>query len=175
MSGMITRGHQKESLSRAMIQAIAGRCGMTCSYADFDYGIDVVVNDVTERSDSGKRRYIESGFSIAIQAKSTTEATVEGDAIIYDLAAKNYNDLRDVNVGTPRILVLLVLPQDESEWVALSEQQLIKKRCIYWHSLKGEPPTTNQAAVRIRIPRANLLNVESLQALMQRRKEGLEL
>lgn len=172
---MITVNHQKESLSRSLIQAVAGRCGMACSFSDFDYGIDVTVNDVSERMDNDKRRYIESGFTIAIQAKSTTTATLEDDDVVYDVEVKNYNDLRDPNVGTPRILVLLVLHDDEREWLALTEEQLIMKRSAYWHSLKGEPPTANDSTIRIRIPRTNVFNVEALQELMGRRKDGVDL
>lgn len=177
---MITINHQKESLSRSLIQAIAGRCGMICSYREFDYGIDVKVCDVIVRTDRAgsaheTRRYVESGFDIAIQAKSTTQFTIEDDAIVYDLEAKNYNDLRDTDVGTPRILVLLLLPSDEGQWLNLTEDQIILRRCAYWYSVLGSPETNNNSTVRIRIPRANLFTVDALNLLMQRRKDGLVL
>jgi hypothetical protein len=44
---MLIKSHRPESLSRAYIQAIAGRCGMNCSLRDFDYGIDVTLHEIT--------------------------------------------------------------------------------------------------------------------------------
>ncbi len=176
---MITLNHQKESLARAYIQAIAGRCGMMCAYSEFDYGIDVKVQDVKVRIDQrgGEdfARYIESGFGIAVQAKSTIDAIIEDDAVAYDIEAKSFNDLRDPEVGEPRILVLLVLPDNENEWLDFNEEQLTLRRCVYWHSLKGEPATNNKTRIRIRIPRTNLFDVTALRTMMERRKNGEDL
>ena len=88
---------------------------------------------------------------------------------------KTYDDLRDSQVGTPRILVLLVLPEKEDEWALFSEDQLILKRCAYWLSLKEWPATQNETSVRVSIPRANRFNVESLAQIMERRRQGDEL
>ncbi|MDD3469838.1 MAG: DUF4365 domain-containing protein [Thermoguttaceae bacterium] len=172
---MITENHKKESMSRAMIQAIAGKCGMTCSYSNFDYGIDIRIHDVAQRMDGDQVRYIDAGFNIAIQAKSTQIATTDGDCIKYDLDVKNYNDLRDVNVGEPRILVLLILHENESEWLHLSEEEMIMKRCLYWVSLRGWDPTDNKNTIRINIPRSNLFTEEALMELMEKRKGGIDL
>lgn len=176
---LITLNHQMESLSRAYIQAIAGRCGMMCSRSEFDYGIDVKVLDVSVRMDqSGDQtipRYIESGFVLGFQAKSTTNVMIEDATVAYDLDVKAYNDLRDQDAGEPRFLVLLVLPDDDRDWLSISEEQLILRRCAYWCSLKGQPATSNTATIRIRIPRINLFDVNALRTLMERRKNGDEL
>lgn len=93
---MLTKNHREEAMSRAYIHAIAGRCGLSCSYRDFDYGIDVTVHEITERAG----RLVESGCTIDIQAKSSTIALIEDEAIVHDLEVKNYNDLRDPEVGS---------------------------------------------------------------------------
>src|SRR5260370_41183625 len=110
---MLTIPHRQEALSRAYIQAVASKCGMSCSFRDFDYGIDVTLHEITRRDN----RYVESGFKLDIQAKSSINVIFEDDIVKYDVEKKTYDDLRDPNVGTPRILVLLALPDLEDAWL----------------------------------------------------------
>lgn len=165
---MLSKNHRQEAMSRAYIQAIAGRCGFSCAFRDFDYGIDVTVREVAER----RGRLVESGFGIDIQAKSSAAATIENGWLVHDLEVKNYNDLCEPAVGSARILVLLLLPQDEGEWIGFSEESLILRRCSYWLSLKGSAPSENLSTVRIRIPTTNTFSVEALAELMRRVREG---
>ncbi|MEC4813815.1 MAG: DUF4365 domain-containing protein [Scytonema sp. PMC 1069.18] len=46
------------------------------------------------------------------------------------------------------------------------------KRCAYWVSIRGQPPTENQSTVTVYLPRQNIFSVEVLQALMQRIARG---
>ena len=84
------------------------------------------------------------GFKLDIQAKSTTGFVRTKHEVKYDLRRKNYDDLRDTSVRTPRILVLLLLPANESDWLVTTEEALILRHCAYWLSLKGSPPTAEQ-------------------------------
>lgn len=71
--------------------------------------------------------------------------------------------------------MLLVLPECEAEWTALTENALILRRCAYWISLKGEASTENMNSVRIRIPRTNIFSVEALSGLMRQARIGEDL
>jgi hypothetical protein len=168
---VLTRNHRQEALSRAYVQAIAGRCGLSCSFRDFDYGIDLTLHEIRRRG----RRYYESGFKLDVQAKSTATGGEEATHFLYDLSVANYEDLRDAEVGCPRILVLLVLPDDEARWTAQTEDGLLLRHGAYWLSLKGQALTGNRKTVRVQVPRSNLLSVESLRELMGkvRRREPL--
>ena len=165
---MLTRPHRQESLSRAYIQAIASRCGLNCSFREFDYGIDVTLHLIQRR----ENRYVETGFNLDIQAKSTIGATLTDNEVLYEMEVKTYDDLRDPNVGTPRILVLLVQPENETEWTGMTESELMLRRCAYWRSLRGAEPTPNSSSIRVSIPRANLFSVEALQGIMERLRIG---
>jgi hypothetical protein len=168
---VLMRNHRQEVMSRAYVQAIAGRCGLTCSLRDFDYGIDVTFHDIRRRGS----RHLESGFKLDVQAKSTTTRNMTDTHVVYDLDVKNYEDLRDPEVGCPRLLVLLVLPEDEAEWTEQTEDRLLLRHAAYWLSLKGWEPTTNQKSVRVLLPRTNLFSVQALETLMDkvRRREPL--
>jgi Domain of unknown function (DUF4365) len=168
---VLIQTHRQEALSRAYIQAVTARCGMSCSFRDFDYGIDVTLHEITRR----ENRYVETGFNLDIQAKSTINAIVEEQQIKYDLEVKAYDDLRDTEVGTPRILVVLCLPPPEGLWMAMTDAELVLRRCAYWLSLRGWDATTNQDTVRVPIPRANRFWVEGLQGIMRQIRAGEDL
>jgi hypothetical protein len=109
---------------------------------------------------------MESGFKLDIQAKSTTARNLSATDVVYDLDVRNYDDLRDPQVGCPRILVLLVLPEEEGRWVEQTEDRLLMRHGAYWLSLKGRGPTVNQKTVRVLLPRANLFSAQALEILM---------
>lgn len=66
------------------------------------------------------------------------------EAIHNPLKRKNYNDLILTDVFAPRILVLVILPVNIEEWVTLSPEQFVLRRCGYWLSLAGQPQTDNK-------------------------------
>jgi hypothetical protein len=168
---VLTRAHRQESVSRAYIHAIAARCGLSCSFRDFDYGIDLSVHAIRRKG----QRYAESGFNLDIQAKSVTNPALTTTHVLYDMEVKTYEDLRDPEVGCPRILVLLVMPPDEAMWTEQTEEHLLLRKCAYWMSLKGMGPTPNTATIRIPVPRVKIFSITTLQTLMDRVRKREEL
>jgi hypothetical protein len=165
---VLTRNHRQEGLSRSYITAVAARCGMGWSVPHPDYGIDLTLNDIA----SYGGWLGESGYKLDVQGKSATRAHVTATHVKHDLERRTYDLLRQNALGTPRILVVLVLPQDEALWLAQTEQELTLRHCAYWVSLRGSPPSTNRRSVRVEVPRANIFSVEALQNLMRRIKRG---
>jgi hypothetical protein len=164
---MLTENHIKEGLSRAYILAVAHRAGFNVSVREFDYGIDGTFHDVKSRDG----RLVESGFPLDFQAKASETWTIEDGHVVYDLEAKTHRDLTDAE-GGPRILVLLTLPPDAREWLGISDEALVLKRCAWWLSLRGEAPTTNKETQRVRIPVTQRFDVGALTAMMKRVKAG---
>jgi hypothetical protein len=170
-AGVLIRTHRQEAVSRVYAHVIAARCGLGCSFRDFDYGIDLSVHAIRRKG----QRHVESGFNLDIQTKSTTAAVVTASQILYDMEVKTYNDLRDTEVGCPRILVLLVLPEDEATWTEQTEDHLLLRKCAYWMSLKGAGPTTNTKTIRVALPRTNVFSVDALIRLMNKVRKREEL
>jgi hypothetical protein len=117
---LLTPGHAHESLARAYIHALAGQVGLTCSLREFDY----------------------------LQVKSTTAAIVRSGEIAYDLDKDAYEDLRSVEILTPRILVLHVQPKPEQERLTMTAKGLVAGGQCYWISLKGLPRVAKSWARR---------------------------
>src|SRR5688572_29644305 len=110
---MITTAHRMESLSRAYLQAVAAQAGLNYSVHTYDYGIDVTLREVVE----GGGRYIDTGMQVDVQLKSTTRAVATEEGIKVDLDVRTYDYLRSTAAKTLRVLVVLVMPAAEEEWV----------------------------------------------------------
>ena len=159
---MLIKSHRQEALSRAYIHAIAGSCGLSCSFRDFDYGIDLTVHEIKQRNSN----YFETGSRIDIQAKSCTAPLATDGPIVYDLEVRSYDILRESPATSPRILVLLILPGNEEDWTTQDEDGLTLRKCAYWTSLRGMPETLNVNSIRLRIPRTNVFSAPSLRELI---------
>lgn len=159
---------RKEQFSYAYLYAIASAAGYSFQIAtrpmDFD-GIDVIL---AGGSGQGIVRYPR----LEIQVKCTSSDLMNDEIIRYPLNIKNYDDLRVENIHTPRILVIVVVPDTLEEWLTHSEQQLCLRHCGYWLSLRGQLPTQNQSSITVPIPRQNIFNVHGLKTLMQRIEAG---
>lgn len=167
---MLTEQHIAESLSRAYVRAIAGRAGLNLAVREYDYGVDGSFDEVVVR----QNRRVESGFSLSFQLKASTQWQFNDTQIVYDLEVKTYNDLilrRSMRTATPCILILLALPSDSMQWLICEETQLRLQGTCYWEYLSGSP-SENRQSVRIRIPRSQRLNPESLLTLMENVKIG---
>ncbi len=152
------------------MQAVVAQAGLSYTFLANDYGIDLCLRAFKTRN----HRHVDAGIPLDLQLKSTTQAETKDASVVYDLEVKAYEDLRDPDARAPRILVLLVMPDDEADWLSQSEEALILRRCAYWMSLKGYQSTTNTSTVRIAIPRANIFSVAQLRAMIERIGQGAD-
>jgi hypothetical protein len=159
---MLPRSQRQEALSRAYVRAVAAQAGVICGTAESDFGIDLYLRAV----ESHGPQYWDTGAQLDVQVKSTTRAALREDDVAYDLEVRAYNLLRQEKCLRPRVLVLLVLPDDEAEWLSHSEEELSLRRCAYWTSLRGAAPTDAQTTIRITLPRANVFSAEALTRLL---------
>ena len=56
---------------------------------------------------------------------------------VFPLSLKNYDDLRS-DSWAPRLLIVVLLPTEEEEWLVHSEDELRMRHCGYWLSLAGD-------------------------------------
>lgn len=159
----LTLNKHKELFSIAYAKAVAAAAGVVLQEADSitdGDGIDVEFKAI------GKGRGISSP-RLEAQLKATAKCNFDGDAFIYDLDRKNYDDLIDVNYVIPRILIVILLPGDNpEEWLSHSSQAIRMSRCGYYAELSGKPSTTNKESVRIRIPETQCFSPENLKKLL---------
>ena len=163
------RNFQQEAFSRAYIHAVAAAAGF--KYSDGPLPDDDHV-DVTVTS-TGPMGLIRSP-KVDIQAKCRLGAP-DGDPIAYALDVGDHEGLRHLDYGSPRILVVVFVPENVALWAEHTEEKLILSYCGYWVCLQGQPQTGNKATVTVYLPRRNTFSVAGLTDLMARigRKESL--
>ena len=168
---MMTEEHIKEAISLKYIELIAAFNGFKTSSSYPDYGTDLSVIEVDYRIENEQKRYSNTGREIKIQLKSTTENTIiyENDLIKYDLESKSFNDLISrKNSKNPLLLILFIMPSDKSEWVNISDSELIAKKCAYWYLPEvTENTTENTSRKRISISKENVITRETLNQLFE--------
>jgi Domain of unknown function (DUF4365) len=159
---VLTQNHRQEGLCRAYVHAVAALAGVSTSIPMPDYGIDLSIRWISQRE---TQRH-DAGVQLDLQLRSTTRAIVSGTEVHFDLDVRTYQSLR-TDPRIPRILVVLVLPEDERLWLHQTIDELVVRHCAYWHSLRGAAPSTASSSVRIAIPRRQMFTVEALQTFLE--------
>ena len=160
---LLTGPDQQEGLSVAYVKALAARAGFSTAVPEPDRdSVDVRIMA------GGPRRP-----ALDLQLKATTDLAEAQDGFRrFRLRIKNYDDLR-VETQTPRLLVVLDLPQDEAQWMTVTTEELVLRRRAYWVSLQqGHEEAASQETVTVRIPEGNVFDVATLQTLMERSRSG---
>src|SRR5438445_7974918 len=134
---------RKEQFSRAYVLAVAAAAG----YAWYQPSVDDDSIDLglAEKGGGGTVR----SPRLELQLKCHAAETPSGDHFSHDLKLKNYEDLRDATVQVPRILVVVLVPEDVPSWLTATENELVMRRCGYWVSLRGLSATTNETKIEI--------------------------
>ena len=111
---------------------------------------------------------------IPVSTTTACKAAVcpESESFGHSIKRKNYDDLRATDVLVPRILVVVLVPDQPADWLAHSETQLAMRRCGYWCSLRGLPAGANTTGQTVQVPRSQTFTVQSLQAMMARVGQG---
>lgn len=155
---------QKELFSLAYIRAVAAGAGYQTTRPELDNdSVDGIL-----MADFGPRPQIK------FQAKATSQQIVRGENIHFALPIKNYDDLR-ADTRTPRILIVVLMPSDTSQWLTQTQEQLCLRYCGYWLSLEEHQEVGNTTSVTVHIPLVNMFNVEQLVDLMTKVEKGQSL
>ncbi len=160
---LLTDADQKEGLSIVYVKALATRAGFVASKPNLDRdSVDLHIQA------SGPLRP-----ALDLQLKATADfGKPRNGSFSFRLKIKNYNDLR-IETQTPRLLVVLELPSDESQWMTVSREELILRRRAYWLSLqRGHSEIIGQETITVRIPQDNVFDVAALNDLMERSRLG---
>lgn len=166
---LLTQANIEAELSYAYLHAVASRAGFACEWRNRHLdgaGVDATITeDGRMLAADSKLTYI----PVDVQLKATFTDLVEiNEKISYSLDILHYDKLRSEMLCSPRLLVLLRLPRDPEEWLQVSEETLVSKRCAYWVSLRGAPAVTKQESRTVYIPKANILTPHQLTQVMTR-------
>jgi hypothetical protein len=154
-------------LSYAYLHAVASHAGFTCSYSsrlEDARGVDARVG-VGAKLDP---KSILEDFEIDVQLKATAQqlSVVDNKFSFFFKGIKQYDKLRSEKNGNTKLLILMCLPEDRSDWVSVTPNELLLKNAAYWISLRGAPESQNTTGATVYFPSSNVLTVDALKSLM---------
>lgn len=166
------KGKIKEDLSICYLKTIATINGIALERIEHDEdSIDVVIKKLIYLHNGGK-----FNSQISVQLKTTSSVSqynIGNTEISYLLKAKNYNDLC-APASMPSMLALLILPENEDEWIAWNPEELMIKGKMFWVSFQGNEETKNVGNITVKIPKENVLNVTTISTLIEKvAEEGM--
>lgn len=87
------------------------------------------------------------------------------------LPIRNYNDLRSKKL-VPRILIVMLLPDEDSDWLTVTDEEMCLRHCAYWVSLRDEPRVSNETDKTVYVPTANIFDQYQLSSMLSRIEQG---
>lgn len=112
-------------MSVVYAKAVAARAGYVTSIPDLDRdGVDL-------RIDAGGA--MRPALDLQLKATARLGKPTAG-SLSFALKRRNYDLLRR-DTQTPRILVVLVLPNNRDRWMTITQEELVLRRSAYWLSL----------------------------------------
>ena len=166
--GPLSEQNVESELSYAYLHAVAAHASMSCHGANRhqdNAGIDATITAWGPFLGLPWRREVD----FKIQLKSTVQvlSLVNGKLTYFLDGANQYADLTSERIATPRLLVVFCLPRTRNEWLNVDDQNLALRRCAYWVSLRGAPPSTNLSGQTVRIPPTQILNPDAMRAIAE--------
>ena len=155
---------REEALSKAYAHAVAAAAGYTTAVYDYDRsGTDLLIQA------GGRRSPV-----LALQLKATVNLrplrAMDGTEFSFQLKAENYESLRE-DSQIPRLLVVLDMPRLEEEWITITTDELMLRRCAYWLNLHGFREST-AGRPTVHIPKSQVFDVPGLHGLMEQSRNG---
>lgn len=161
--------NRESELSYAYLHAIAAHAGVNCKVGnrhDDNNGIDAQLTAWGNFPGGGPLTEV----SINIQLKATILDPVDsGTHFSYSAPGINqYDDLRSETVSIPRILAVMYLPRDCSNWLSHANDKLTLQKCVYWVSLRGAPPSSNGSSQTVYIPKTQSFSTDGLISILSK-------
>lgn len=163
----MTPEQQKEELSKAYLLAVAARCGFAVGTWSQDHGgVDATVSAGGTVGGGARSRP-----KIDVQLKCTAQQSLLREEFLsWTLERAHYDGLRHPACD-PHILVVLLLPEREDEWLEHGPDRLILRRCAWWVCMTGMPEREGDS-VTVRLPREQVFSPDQLRLMMTRVSRG---
>ena len=157
---------RKEKFGEAYLRAVATVAGFTLYRPEvdddsMDWGIAARGTEVLRRRPR-----------VELQLKCTSADVLRSDGVHFPLGLRNYEQLREMNLLVPRVLLVVRVPTRLGEWLAQSAQELALRHCAWWVSLRGRGPSPNTETVTVVLPRPQVLSPGALHTMMERIDRG---
>lgn len=165
----MTPEQRQEEISKAYLHAVAAKCGFAVGTWSQDHGcLDVTVGAAAPVGTGHL-----AGPKVDIQLKATTRQDVEHESFVsYAIEIDHYETLR-ARAFVPRLLVVLLLPNDVEQSVEHTVDHLLVRRCAYWVTMTGMPAAEpNQKTKTVRLPKNQIFSPDQLTSILEKISKG---
>lgn len=159
----------ESELSYAYLHAVASMAGMSCQVSNRQSDRAGIDARIVAQGNFGPQAVL-TDISLDVQLKATTQQrSVQNNKIPYFLQGiGRYDVLRRETVIPPKILVVLFLPPESSQWLVWDPERLCLQECAWWVSLRGAPHSTNESGKTVYLPIDQYFNPDSLHTMITR-------
>lgn len=164
---------RKEDLSINYLGILCSRIGVALEiHRHDDDGVDI---ELKKRVDIDGKLF---NSSVRFQLKTTSSSSQfseSEDIVTYRLKAKNYNDICTSSL-VPLYLALMILPEEESEWLHWSERELAVRGRMYFYRPDSNVFTDNLNSINVEIDKKNVISEDNILKLLEHSvKEAFEI
>lgn len=161
---------KKEQFSVAFMKALAAPLGFNPD----EYDVDDDSVDIFFKAKGFVGKKIRNP-QLHFQLKCTHKHFDKSGTLHFQLPIKNYNDLIGEDVVAPTYLIIVNVPENETEWISCNMEDLVLKYSAYWVSLRNHQPIIGQDSITIAINKTQKFNSVIFQQLMDNASEGIAL
>ncbi|MEC4015594.1 DUF4365 domain-containing protein [Streptomyces sp. H27-D2] len=152
-----------ETLQVGYLHAVAAAAGCSLAQPFPDYGIDWHVNH------SAPGHAVDDEVTIKVQLKCTYQIAPHpaGQTFGFTIDNDHLTKLARSPVSVHKILVVMLVPRDQEEWLRAGHDSLELRHCCYWTNLAGHP-VTGRRRTTVRIPTSRFFDDRALCEIMTR-------
>jgi hypothetical protein len=152
-----------ETLQVGYLHAVAAAAGCSLAQPFPDNGIDWHI------SHSSHGHGIDDEVTIKVQLKCTYQVAPRppGATFAFTLENEHLVKLARNPVSVHKILVVMLVPRTQEEWLRASHDRLELRHCCYWTNLAGHA-VTGKRKTTVRIPTARIFDDRALCEIMTR-------
>ncbi|MER6623397.1 MULTISPECIES: DUF4365 domain-containing protein [unclassified Streptomyces] len=152
-----------ETLQVGYLHAVAAAAGCSLSQPFPDNGIDWHV------SHSAAGHVVDDEVTIKVQLKATYQLRPRppGRSFSFTLDNAHLEKLARTPVSVHKILVVMIVPRSQDDWLRAGHDRLDLRHCCYWTNLAGHP-VTGRRRTTVRIPTSRIFDDRALCEIMTR-------
>ncbi|MEV5988146.1 DUF4365 domain-containing protein [Streptomyces sp. NPDC052051] len=153
-----------ETLQVGYLHAVAAAAGCSLSQPFPDNGIDWHI------SHTAPGHTVDDEATIKVQLKCTYQLPPRGPAdrfFSFTLDNEHLTKLARTPVSVHKILVVMLAPRSQDDWLRAGHDRLDLRHCCYWANLAGHP-VTGRRRTTVRISTARIFDDRALCEIMTR-------
>lgn len=152
-----------ETMQVGYLHAVAAAAGCSLAQPFPDNGID------WHLSHSSRAHAVDDEVTIKVQLKCTYQVAPcpAGPTFAFTLENEHLAKLARNPASVHKILVVMLVPRTQEEWLRASHDRLELRHCCYWTNLAGHA-VTGKRKTTVRIPTSRIFDDRALCEIMTR-------